>query len=195
MFVWGKGSFDEYKSAGIPEGKIVISGPPHLAFIEKGNRDKQIVTYFLPLLQHYGGDIQKDLTILSKYCSERGYMFVVRPHPFEKNIDIPFAVDRSDVKNALVHTGVALVQHSTTAIECLALGTPIIEFSLGGSFEQPLSKANPNIPSISDVSELHKIDDVMKTNYINAHMKTYIDNYMYMPPLLDKIVATIESYL
>ena len=124
----------------------------------------------------------------------------MRPHPFEKNVDMPFYVDRSDsTEIAIVNTDVALVQHSTTAIECLSLKTPVIEVMLGGEFLQPLSSINSKIPSIKNDLDFTKIGDVMKTSYIDSFMYRWVDSMIYAPPnreeTIDIIVSEIEKCL
>jgi hypothetical protein len=199
LFVWGDDSHQQYIDAGVPTEKILVTGAPHLALAEsrKENKRKRVV-YFLPLLQHYYGNPQKDITQLSEYCRKNNFEFVIRPHPFEKQLDIPFVTNKDyDVIPLILSTDIALVQHSTTALECLALGTPVIEIGLGEkNFLEPLATEQPAIPSIKSVKDFDKIKTTQ--NY-TADIQEWIDYHMYMPPnhreILDIIAEEIESHL
>jgi hypothetical protein len=161
LFVWGEGSKRQYIEAGVPEKKIVVAGASHL-FTKKPRQenDPKTVTYFLPLLQHYKGDPQGDIEAIAAYCQSAGFDFIVRLHPFEQDVDIPFTVDRREnVVELILETDVALVQHSTTAIECLVLGTPIVEVNFSGKpMLEPLHEENPNVLVIDSYSKLPLIE-------------------------------------
>ena len=79
LFVWGDDSKRQYIEAGIPEEKIVVSGAPHLAGGTRVDREKKRVMYFLPLLQHYYGNPQKDVEAIAAYCRNNGFDFAIRP--------------------------------------------------------------------------------------------------------------------
>ena len=160
LFVWGESSKRQYIDAGVPSEKIIVAGASHLFTGEQRQKsEKKKVVYFLPLLQHYKGNPQTDIEAISAYCHSAGLNLVIRLHPFEQNIDVPFAFDnRENVAELIMETDVALVQHSTTALECLALGTPIVEVNFSGQpMIEPLHKENPDIPFIGSYAELAKI--------------------------------------
>lgn len=201
VFVWGEDSRRQYLEAGVPDSKIIVSGAPHLALAGEKTRvegTKKMVTYFLPLLQHYYGNPQKDISAIASYCANNGFRFVVRPHPFENEMDLPFLSDKSkDVIPLILATDIALVQHSTTALECLSLGTPIIEVGFGTKdFIEPLAKEQPAIPSIKSEQELGKISNT--GNYVDG-IREWIEDKMYVPnkrpSTLDIIADRIEESL
>ena len=192
LFVWGDDSKRQYIEAGILEEEIVTAGATHLITQRKREeREQKRVTYFLPLLQHYVGNPEKDINQLSAICRKFGYTFVVRPHPFEKDIEIPFLMDkRDDIVDAIMDTDVAIVEHSTTALECLALGTPVIEF---GEHMEPLHAENELIPYIKSVEDYDIIEAVMRVNYIPL-IQEWID-WRITAGSLDLVAETIEAYL
>lgn len=198
LFVWGEKSKRKYIEAGVPESKIVVSGASHLFTTSKRvENDRKKVVYFLPLLQHYKGNVQKDIEAISSYCRSAELDFVVRTHPFENELDMPFVCDRRDnVVDLILETDVALVQHSTTALECLALGTPVIEvnFSNNESIE-PLNKENDSIPSITDYVQLNIIEVVLLGNLPDL-IKYFIDDNIYSVAgdSLEIIAGEIEQW-
>ena len=164
LFVWGESSKRQYIDAGVDGERIVIAGASHLfTSKQRSTNEKGKVVYFLPLLQHYKGNPQNDIEAISAYCRSAGLNFVVRLHPFEQDIDIPFAFDnRENVAELIIEADVALVQHSTTALECLALGTPIVEVNFSGQpMIEPLHKENQDITFIGSYKELAAIGDVL----------------------------------
>lgn len=199
LFVWGNDSKRQYIEAGIPEEKIVVSGPSHLVTNKIGSDNKRKrVVYFLPLLQHYSGNPQQDITEIQKYCARNGFDFAIRLHPFEREIDLPFVVDnREDIVDVILDADVALVQHSTTALECLVLGTPVIEVAFGQkTFIEPLHKKQQLIPCIKSHNDLDLIEAVLKVNYLGL-IDEWIDDQMWMngPGSLEIIATEIEKCL
>lgn len=195
LFVWGKDSKRQYVEAGVPENKIVVTGAPHLAHnkIQKEN-DRKRVVYFLPLLQHYYGNPQADIEAIAAYCRNNGFDFAVRPHPFENSLEIPFVTDkRENVIDVILDTDIALVQHSTTALECLVLGTPVIEVAFGQkNFIEPLHKEQPLIPVIKSYDELHRAGEL--ENYIPKISQDWIWDKIRIGDL-DLIANEIEAHI
>jgi hypothetical protein len=145
----------------------------------------------LPLLQHYVGNPEKDISQLASGCEKLGYTFVVRPHPFEKSIEIPYLMDkRDDIVDVILDTDVAIIQHSTTALECLALGTPVIEF---GNHMEPLHLENELIPHMKSAADCDLIPAVLGINYLPM-IQQWID-WRITTGSLDLIAETIEDYL
>lgn len=196
LFVWGEDSKRQYLEAGVDEEKIVVSGPPHLTAVgQRVENERKKVVYFLPLLQHYYGNPQKDVEQLSAFCRKYDMEFVVRPHPFENELDVPFVTDkREDITSLILETDIALVQHSTTALECLALRTPVIEVGFGSkTFLEPLHKEQPLIPTIKSYDDLHKIARL--ENYI-PDIQDWIDEMILVRPnTLDVITEEIGLWL
>ncbi len=193
LFVWGNDSREQYIKAGVPVEKIIVSGASHLALAgDRKSNKRKLVTYFLPLLQHYYGSPEKDITAVSDYCRTNGFDFVVRPHPFENHLDLPFVTNKDkDVIPLILKTDIALCQHSTTALECLALKTPIIEMGLGNkNFLEPLAKEQPVIPSISTIVELNKI--ATTKNYTDSIWQ-WISDKIYLPAITQSVINTIVN--
>ena len=199
LFVWGEDSKRQYIEAGIQEDKIIVSGASHLVSNRIGmDNERKRVVYFLPLLQHYHGNAQRDIEVFSAYCRKMGYDLIVRPHPFEKSLDIPFAIDnRDDIIAVITDADVALVQHSTTALECLVLGTPVIEVSLGkGNFIEPLHKEQQFIPVIKSYDDLKLIETVISDDYTPL-ISDWIDDKIWLngQETLDIIANEIEAHI
>lgn len=197
LFVWGEDSKRQYIEAGIPEQKIIVSGAAHLVSNkQRVENDRKRIVYFLPLMQHYVGNPQRDIELLASYCRENDFDFVVRPHPFDNSIELPFIMDkREDVVDVILEADVALVQHSTTALECLALGTPVIEAAFGKKdFIEPLHKEQPLIPVIrANPIEFDVIRNVLSDSYVDQIGK-WVDDKILIGNL-DLITSEIEAYL
>lgn len=199
LFVWGDDSRNQYIDAGIPEDKVIVSGPSHLITSRtRTDNERKRVVYFMPLLQHYYGNPQQDIEAISAYCKENNLDFAVRMHPFEQSMDIPFVVDnRDNVVDVILDCDLALVQHSTTALECLVLGTPVIEVAFGQKgFIEPLHKKQELIPVIKNYIELGIIKTVLLSNYLPL-IEDWIDEQLWLDGAksLDIIANEIEAHL
>ena len=89
IFVWGKSSKEKYIEAGVPESKIVVSGPMHLQ--RWGRKERNLdgpftVAYCVPLMRHYKGDFAKDWEKLSRFFRANNINGVLRFHPMD-NVD------------------------------------------------------------------------------------------------------------
>jgi UDP-N-acetylglucosamine 2-epimerase len=168
LFVWSEVSKQAYLKAGVPEDKIVVTGIPHLdpylKLIQAGqvhklnvrgafgfNPNLGLVTLALPQLSRFDGDINQTLTQLSDWCAKNIVQLAIRLHPFESpdtalslqnSIKNPLVkvIRQGDLPELILASDVVVSQHSTAAVETLALGVPLAEIDLSnvGTLE-PLS--------------------------------------------------------
>lgn len=102
IFVWGEYEKEKYIQAGVPENKIVVSGPAHLDKWHrvKANREEhaRLLNYFReyygldsgltimfspPLLHQYKGDVVMDLAYIASHVKNAQMNVIVKLHPFE----------------------------------------------------------------------------------------------------------------
>jgi len=160
LFVWSDDDKQAYLKAGIPEWKLKVVGIPHMDEWWKLKKDEEewknfrayarsslgynlhrpLVTFALPILNRYEGNPTKAIQDIVDYCSETGVQICITLHPFEnqqtqmtlenqlkgrafvwKNRPAPLVIAASDL---------ILCQHSTIALESLALDIPVLEVDL-----------------------------------------------------------------
>ncbi len=169
LFVWSEASRQSYLAAGVSDEKIVVSGMHHLdqyiQLIRQGKINKQylkgafgfnpnqyLVTLALPQLSRFDGDVNTTLGQLSDWSAKNLVSLAIRLHPFEapetaqsfrnaiKNNLVKVVTD-GELPELILSSDVVATQHSTAAVETLALGVPLAELDLQnvGTLE-PLSE-------------------------------------------------------
>jgi hypothetical protein len=166
IFVWGESAKEQYLEAGIPEEKIHVSGPVHLDhwYNERKKITRNvtpIVAWFPPLLEHYKGDFIADTLALDAFCKDNSLGFIVKLHPFNKGAlaGQVRTYDETDPMPLLPILNLAITQHSTIGIECLALGIPIIEFNVSN---EPILQSWHNHGVAELISTNDEMDKIMK---------------------------------
>lgn len=186
IFVWGESSKEKYIEAGIPESKIVISGPMHLQGWGRKKRNLNgpfTVIYCVPLMQHYKGNFVKDWQKLSAYLQKNNIRGMLRFHPMDNvnNPNLPI-LQGTDPFPALLQADLVLSQHSTLALEAMALGIPMLEFNLSST---PIlqSWAEQGIADqISSEEEFSKILDTLLIDDFNDEQKAFLKREIQMEP-------------
>ncbi len=205
IFVWGESSKEKYIEAGVPESKIVVSGPMHL---HKWGRKKRnldgpfTVVYCVPLMQQYKGDFNKDWEKLSQFFKVNNINGVLRFHPMD-NIDNPNLpiMQSTDPFPELLHADLVLSQHSTVALEAMALGIPMLEFNMS---DTPIlqSWADQGVTELISTEEdfSKMIDALIDYEFPNKEQQEYLNRELKMDEnsvgiVIKKIVEEDEAYM
>lgn len=158
LFVWSESAKQAYLKAGIPESKIVVTGMSHLdqyiRFIKEGKINKPyikaqfgfnpsltLITLALPQLSRFEGDVNVTLAQMSEWASKNLIQLAIRLHPFEapetavqlrNGIKNPMVkvITQGELPELILASDVVVSQHSTAAVEALALGVPLAEIDL-----------------------------------------------------------------
>lgn len=158
LFVWSDSARQQYISAGVSEGKIVVTGMSHLdLYLGRDSNYRMqykaslgyspnlpLVTFALPQMSRYDGDPLATIGMLADYSSNNSVNMVVRPHPFESPITIANlqkqldkhpsmkVITTGETPDLILASDLVLSQHSTVAVEALALGVSLAEIDLSG---------------------------------------------------------------
>lgn len=158
LFVWSESARHEYIRAGVVDTKICVSGMAHLDnYLGRDEKHKPryksvlgyspnlpLVTFALPQMSRYDGDPLAAIGMLADYSSNNAVNMVVRPHPFESPITIANlqkqldkhpsmkVITTGETPDLILASDLVLSQHSTVAVEALALGVSLAEIDLSG---------------------------------------------------------------
>ena len=160
LFVWSDNMRQAYIEAGISEEKVVTVGIPHMDYWFQAMKDPQwplfkpsykaqlgfnpdmpLVTFTLPILHRYEGSPMKAIGAVADWAANRFTQMAFSFHPFEGEENVkkvkdaianhPYAkVVGGDVIPLLAASDLVLCQHSTVAVECMAVGTPMAQIDL-----------------------------------------------------------------
>jgi hypothetical protein len=184
LFVWSEASRQAYLAAGIPEEKIVVTGMSHLdqylTLIQEGKINKPyikaqfgfrpsqtLITLALPQLSRFDGDVNVTLTQMSEWASKNLVQLAIRLHPFESpdsvmslqnGIKNPMVkvITQGELPELILASDVVVSQHSTAAVEALALGVPLAEIDLS-NFGVLESLASQHVAISINSGELDKL--------------------------------------
>ena len=150
LLCWSDAARDSYIRAGIPESKLAVTGISHLdAYLQPFNREqmaynlgfdprRKVVSFLLPQTSRYEGNWQTHLQALAEWASMNGVQLAVKFHPFESE-GLVESVERgmrslkivkADTLDLVRASSLVISQHSTVAIETVALGVPLVELDL-----------------------------------------------------------------
>jgi CDP-glycerol glycerophosphotransferase (TagB/SpsB family) len=160
--------------------------------------DKQAIVFAPPRLDLYRGDPIKAVQLLSKFCKENSYGFLVKLHPFQGDVDriksvlpgVPVFND-NDASPFLFCAQAVVTQTSTVSLEALAMGKKVIELDVDYmGIEQPLWKTGN--ATLVDGEDLSEIKNVMENKReITDEMKDRL--YLADGQSAARIVSKIES--
>lgn len=153
LCVWSESAFSAYVESGVSSEKLYITGIPHLdpwlTKIDKvATRIKlglpaggRLIALCPPLVSRYEGDLGKAISQLSDWAFKNRVTLAIRFHPFDSQ-DHAYRVIQATVGNPYVKvvnvetldliavSDLVISQHSTVAVEALALGVPLVELDL-----------------------------------------------------------------
>ena len=146
LCVWSEAAKESYLAAGVPAEKLYVTGVPHLdpwLNQQKPAKAGKLVAFCPPLVSRYEGDLGKAISQLSEWAQKNKTALLIRMHPFDGQdvgqqvrqqlIGNPFVqVYDEDTLSLLSIADVVISQHSTVAVEALALGVPLVELDLDG---------------------------------------------------------------
>lgn len=143
LCVWSEASKQAYIQAGVPESKLYVTGIPHLDpwLKERPAKQGKVVAFCPPLTSRYEGDLGKAVGQLAEWAQKSRVNLVLRFHPFDnvaenvrqQLVSNPFVqVFTGETLELLSVADVVISQHSTVAVEALALGVPLVELDIDG---------------------------------------------------------------
>src|SRR3990167_7225727 len=160
LFCWSESARQAYIEAGIPESKLAVTGIPHLEqwFGYMANKETwemgkklqkeslgfdpgKLVSFCPPLLSRYDGNPKTALGALADWSANEFIQLAIRLHPFEHKENVerlkfglkghPYArVIERETLPLIACSDMVISQHSTVAIETLALNVPLAELDL-----------------------------------------------------------------
>lgn len=154
LFAWSGKAKSQYLNSGIDESLLSVTGAVHLDqftnenVLERRAEYKKkfkihpgvaVVSYMLPFLAEYAGNVWDDVHKLKEFCSKVGIALIVRPHPMNSSFRIDgMKTDYNpDVLPLILASDLVLGQHSTIMAEAPALGTMFAEYSTEDVLESP----------------------------------------------------------
>lgn len=158
LFVWSEASRQAYLQAGIPDEKIVVTGMSHLDQYLKPlaegkinkpyikaqfgfNPNQTLITLALPQLSRFDGDVNVTLNQMTDWTSRNLVQLAIRLHPFESPETVASlqsssknpmmkVITQGELPELILASDVVVSQHSTAAVEALALGVPLAEIDI-----------------------------------------------------------------
>jgi hypothetical protein len=110
------------------------------------------VTFALPQLGRFDGDVNATMSLLADWCASNLHSLAIRLHPFDSpdtaqairagiRTGLVKVITQGELPELILASDVVASQHSTAAVETLALGVPLAEIDLSnvGTLE-PLSE-------------------------------------------------------
>ena len=190
LLVWSGADAVAYNNAGISEDKISVVGIPHLDEMLQAKKDKEkwaalktsakqtlgyslerpLVVLALPQLDRFEGDVNFAVSSVVGHCIASNIQVCVSLHPFaaessrvelESHLKASAQVFRSKPAPLLLLAADALVcQHSTIAVEALAMDVPLLEIDLS-NYGVLQSLAEDGVAVRVGPNELDKINQVL----------------------------------
>src|SRR3990167_2080448 len=171
--------------------------------------ERKLVSFCPPLLSRYDGNPKTALGALADWSANEFIQLAIRLHPFEHEENVerlkfglkghPYArVIESDTLALIACSNVVISQHSTVAVETLALNVPLIELDLdhAGVLES-LAEQGVAIPVAG--GELSKILQVLSGELKANPAKLQEWTEMNIGPrdtnIVNRVVAEIEALL
>lgn len=219
LLCWSDAARESYIKAGIPEEKLVVTGISHLdAYLQPYNKqqvkynlgfdpNRLLASFLLPQISRYDGDWQFQLGTVVEWFGSNGYQLAIKFHPFE-NEQFVEQVSRSIYKSAKVVTtnvldlirasSLVMSQHSTVAIETLALGIPLVEMDLN-NFGVLESLSEQGVATLIRSGEMNKLKDILEGKVGIDPVKLVQWKNQNIGPLdghsTDRVVAELERLL
>ena len=143
LCVWSEAARSAYLEAGVLSEKLYVTGVPHLDpwLKERPAKQGKVVAFCPPLTSRYEGDLGKAVSQLAEWAQKSRVNLVLRFHPFDnvaehvrqQLVSNPFVqVFTGETLELLSLADVVISQHSTVAVEALALGVPLVELDIDG---------------------------------------------------------------
>jgi hypothetical protein len=186
VFVWTEDDKRIYEEAGA-ECNIIVSGPSHLDYVIRQvetkeyeqkrfffgqqKEQKPLITYALPSLQQYQGNLLEDLHRLATWCYINQHFVYIRAHPFDKERLAQVLKDELEryspyifhdaeinlpMNRLLTISDAILSQHSTVGIEAVISQVPFFEVT--GNDEKVFeSQPYANQLSFKSLDRLHNL--------------------------------------
>jgi hypothetical protein len=207
LCVWSESSRDAYLRAGVAPEKLHVTGIPHLDPWLKNKRAKmgKLVAFCPPLASRYEGDLGKAISQLADWALNSRITLAIRLHPFDNIADQvrqglgshPYAhVVEEDVLSLIASSDLVISQHSTVAVEALALNVPVAELDLDSA--GVLEALSPEGVAISvGPGELGKLNQLLDGKIAFANLQEW--QAKHLGPLdggsVQRVVDVIEGIL
>jgi len=176
VFVWGEMQKKQYRTLGVAEERIKVTGSPIISEVkkrkkEKFNVNKNIVLAVNPILEQY---VKKQIQDFSELSSVSEYKLFIKIHPSQSINKINRFVQNNRVKilpkdikfNKFVDICDVLITHNSgLANECILNDIPVIILDnlpiLAGNGAELNSLCN--VPLVNDVQGLIKVLEILNT--------------------------------
>ena len=171
--------------------------------------ERKLVSFCPPLLSRYDGNPKTALGALADWSANEFIQLAIRLHPFEHEENVerlkfglkghPYAkVIESDTLALIGSSDVVISQHSTVAIETLALNVPLIELDLDNcGVLESLAEQGVAIPVVG--GELSKIKQVLSGELKASPAKLQEWTELNIGPrdthIVSRVVGEIEALL
>lgn len=221
LLCWSEASKESYMRAGVPASKLVATGISHLdpyfvpyskqsvAYRLGLDQNRKIVAFLLPQTNRFDGNWQEQLSRVIEWTVGKSVQLVVRFHPFEsEQLANNLRAGLGNNKNVKVFTGntidlirasdMVITQHSTVAVEAMALGVPLVEIDLEnrGVLE---SLAAQGVSILVQSGEISKLSDVLSGKLVVDPAKLKEWSSRNLGPTdghaTDRVVAELEKLL
>ena len=171
--------------------------------------ERKLVSFCPPLLSRYDGNPKTALGALADWSANEFIQLAIRLHPFEHEENVerlkfglkghPYAkVIESDTLALIGSSDAVISQHSTVAIETLALNVPLIELDLDNcGVLESLAEQGVAIPVVG--GELSKIKQVLSGELKASPAKLQEWTELNIGPrdthIVSRVVGEIEALL